>query len=183
MNISPAADAPYLLNFCASVVQGALPTVVPCRPVPDGAHDDCFPIVNEHVRLNGGQSVFGWAVWERSGVFIEAEFHAVWQAPDGELVDIVPRLRPFTQIVFLPDHTRKYEGRQVDNFRMALVPDNDVKRFLFLFKRKFEILNAGERAYQHEVLLPKAAMREFQSLHKELVKLESRISKKYQRFF
>jgi hypothetical protein len=136
-------------------------------------------MVDNHVCKRRGSAVVGWAIWESPGVFIEAEFHAVWRSPEGQLIDIALRSRSFTNIVFLPDPARKYNGCQVDNIRKALVRDNDVKRFLFLFHRKFEILNAGERAYQHEVLLPKAALRELLALKKEIERLERKIQKKY----
>jgi len=68
----------------------------------DKSLDDCFPIVAEQVAAEGGQQVFGWALWELPGVFIEAEFHSVWQSPAGELVDIVPRVRPFVSVLPSP---------------------------------------------------------------------------------
>ena len=112
-------------------------------------------------------------------MFIEAEFHSVWESPEGELVDIVPRLRPFTEIAFVLDANRRYENRQVDNVRKQLVIDNDVKRFLFLRQRRFAILNAGERALQHALILPKADMRELEANEKEGMRLERRIHKRY----
>jgi len=108
-----------------------------------------------------------------------AEFHAVWQSPEGDLVDIVPRVRPFTEITFVPDANRRYENRQVDNVRKQLVIDNDVKRFLFLNQRRFAILNAGKRALQHEVMLSKTEMRELEASGKEAFRLEQRIHKRY----
>ena len=103
----------------------------------------------------------------------------MWKSPEGDFVDIVPRSRPFTEIAFVPDASRRYENRQVDNIRKQLVIDNDVKRFLFLCKRRFAILNAGERAMQHAVILPKADMRELEANEKESMRLERRIHKRY----
>lgn len=179
MNVAPSPHAPQVLELCNAIVQGTRPISIPCNPSTGNALNECFLMVDNYVGERGGAAVVGWAIWELPGVFVEAEFHAVWRSPEGQLLDIVPRSRPFAEIVFLPDPTRKYNGCQVDNIRKALVPDNDVKRFLFLFHRKFEILNAGERAYQHEVSLPKAALRELLALHKELERLEHRIRKKY----
>lgn len=152
---------------------------VPCQPTPNKSLNDCFPIVAEQVVAKGGQQIYGWALWELPGVFIEAEFHSVWKSPEGDAVDIVPRLRPFTAIAFVPDASRRYENRQVDNIRKQLVNDNDVKRFLFLCKRRFAILNAGERALQHALILPKAEMRELDANEKESMRLERRIHKRY----
>ncbi len=179
MIVAANTSALHVLEFSSSIAPGTLPQEVPCLPLPDKPLDDCFPIVAEQVAAKGGQQIFGWAVWELPGVFIEAEFHSVWESPEGELVDIVPRLRPFTEIAFVLDANRRYENRQVDNVRKQLVIDNDVKRFLFLRQRRFAILNAGERALQHALILPKADMRELEANEKEGMRLERRIHKRY----
>ena len=62
---------------------------------------------------------------------------------------------------------------------LELVIDNDLKRFLFLCKRRFAILNAGERAMQHAVILRKADMRELEANEKESMCLERRVHKRY----
>jgi hypothetical protein len=137
------AAEPHVGAFCTSIAAGVEAVRVPCRPLAGVPLNECFSILPDYIASHGGSQVIGWAVWERPRVFIEAEFHAVWRSPDGELVDIVPRARQFDEILFLPDAARPYTGRQVDNVRRALVNDNDVKRFLFLFHRQFEILNTG----------------------------------------
>lgn len=179
MIIAANISALHALEFSLSIAPDTQAFGVPCQPMPDKSLDDCFPIVAEQVVARGGQQIFGWALWELPGVFIEAEFHSVWKSPEGDVVDIVPRSRPFTEIAFVPDASRRYENRQVDNIRKQLVIDNDVKRFLFLCKRRFAILNAGERAMQHAVILPKADMRELEANEKESMRLERRIHKRY----
>ncbi|MDO9068548.1 MAG: hypothetical protein Q7W05_08830 [Deltaproteobacteria bacterium] len=179
MLIAANTSAPHILEFSASIAPGVSPQEVPCQPLPDRPFNECFPSVSEQVTAKGGQQAIGWSLWELPGVFIEAEFHAVWQSPQGDLIDIVPRMRPFTEISFVPDAGRKYENRQVDNVRKQLVADNDVKRFLFLCHRRFQILNAGERALQHTLILPKAELRELEANDKEAFRLERRIHKRY----
>ncbi|MEZ5632417.1 MAG: hypothetical protein R3F09_17130 [Burkholderiaceae bacterium] len=183
MLIAANISASHAQEFCASLVADTAPRVTPCRPILNKPYNDCFNVVLEQVTNHGGQQIIGWAIWELPGVFIEAEFHAVWQSPEGELVDVVPRVRPFTHISFLPDASRTYKNRQVDNIRRQLVVDNDVKQFLFLCRRRFEILNAGQRALQHEVLLPKAELRELERNDKLAMRLERRIHKRYESNF
>lgn len=180
MHTSPSLHAEHVAVFAAEVVPGVTPIPVPHRPRFDRSQRECFPIVEEHIAANGGTMVSGWALWEWSGVFIEAEFHAVWCGPDGTLLDLTPnRLLPH-EIVFLPDPRTKYEGRQIDNVRKPLVKDNDLKRFLFIFKRQFEILNQGDLAFQHgPISLPPKALKELQSLHREGAKLERRLQSRY----
>ena len=126
--------------------------------------------------------IVGWAIWEWPGVFIEAEFHAVWASPEGQLVDFAPRSLRSSHVVFLPDPSRKYEGRQVDNIRKPLVRHNDLIRYLFIFRRRFEILNKGDLAFQlGSVSPPPKALKECQGLQKEGARLERRLQKRYSR--
>ncbi|MDG9854134.1 hypothetical protein N7403_09750 [Pseudomonas nitroreducens] len=141
---------------------------------------ECFNIVPEHIVIHGGKQLTGWALWEVPGVFIEAEFHCVWQDADGVLHDLTPRPIPFERILFLPDSRREYRGRQVDNVRQALVNDRDVFRFLYLAKRIVEITNAGDLAYQHgEIQLPPKAAREYWNIQKEMAQLHLRLDRRY----
>lgn len=173
-------DALHVQDFCRDVVPNEKPIAVTCQPLSNMPLNECFPILADHVDKNGGEKIIGWAIWERPGVFIEAEFHAIWRSPDGENIDIVPRLYPFEKITFLPDPKRKYTGCQIDNVRKALVKDNDVVRFLFLAKRRVEIMNTGDLAGQHGyIVLPKKLEREYNMVMKELTRLESRLSRRY----
>jgi len=143
---------PYVESFGRQVVKttGSVDmTYLPCVPINRLSNGDCFPWIEDYARTNGGMPVLGWAIWEYPKVFIEAEFHSVWQAPDGELHDLVPRQQPPIRILFVRDPRRRYAGRQVDNIRKPLTNDKDVKEFLLLHRRMFELQNAGDLADYH----------------------------------
>ena len=180
MHTVPPVHAEYVAAFASEIAHGQKPMAVSHRPRLDRPQRECFPIVDEQIKAEGGTMVTGWALWEWPGVFIEAEFHAVWRSPDNSLVDLTPnRILP-SEIAFLPDPTKKYEGRQIDNVRKPLVKDNDLTRFLFIFRRQFEILNKGELAFQHgPISLPANALKELQSLQQEGAKLERRLQNRY----
>jgi len=108
--------------------------------------------------------VIGWSLWELPTLFIEAEFHAIWQSPDGVLLDIAPKAEPTERILFMSDPTRKYEGCQVNNVRMALRQDPTVIGFLQTCDEEYEFLNRGERAGQHELRLEGAEVAEYQRI-------------------
>ncbi len=107
--------------------------------------DFCFPNVAEKIKRDGGESVFGWQVWSHP-FFIEAEFHAIWKSPDGELIDTTPKKKQVDEIIFLKDHTRTYEGRQVNNVRVNTTNNNLVEDYFELWDAKFRLLNKEERA-------------------------------------
>jgi hypothetical protein len=93
---------------------------VPVQPEMDSLPDVCFENVTAIVRRRGGSIQHGWSMRELPGVFVEGEFYAVWRRPDGALQDVTPRKDGQTQILFLPDFKRIWEGEDVDNRRMML---------------------------------------------------------------
>lgn len=125
------------------------PMYLPVEPVPNGEINDCFSVVARHIEKNGGSIQYGWAIWFIPGLLMEAEFHAVWKAPDGHLVDLMLRPLPFTRIMFLADPHRVYHGRQVDNIRVPLSKDPRVREFVFLAEARFRLMNEGDLANKH----------------------------------
>ncbi|EOG5457733.1 hypothetical protein ACLE1A_004181 [Cronobacter turicensis] len=83
-------------------------------------------------------------------------------------------------ILFLPDSTKIYKGRQVDDIRQALVNDPDVTRWLYLARKRFEILNTGDLANQHgRIELPPKLAKEFSKIMEETERLDSRLKRRY----
>lgn len=174
-----ATDA-HIIKLCRHIVPDSQPLVIASGPDPDAPQKECFQIVAYHIAQHGGQTVYGWAIWEVPGVYIEAEYHSVWQSPEGELLCLTPFPLSFESILFLPDPSRSYKGRQVDNVREPLVKDRDVYRYLYLAKRIFEITNAGDLADQHgEIRLPPKAAKEYWKIQEEIAKLRPRLHKRY----
>ena len=183
MHISADIAKPHVLAFCAKVAPGGTLVEVITQPQLGKPINECFPIVDEHVTAFGGRRVDGWAIWELPGVFIEAEFHAVWGSPTKDLVDLVPRTWLCRKISFVPATHLAYAGKSIDNVRHALVKDPDVARFLVLSQQRFELLNRGERAYQLEVSLPSKDLKLLDAIDREHNRLGTRIQKRYSRNF
>ena len=61
--------------------------------------------------------LLGWRFWEWPGVFMEAEFHAVWQMPDGGLQDPTPNEwgEPKIKFAHLPGASLQFDGGYPDN--------------------------------------------------------------------
>ncbi|MCS4509954.1 hypothetical protein [Xylophilus ampelinus] len=141
-------------NDCIKAIQGALaietePVYITVHPAEGAVCDECFPNVSSQVERNGGQQVLGWTVWELPGAFYEAEFHAVWEQPDGSLVDVTPKRYEARRILFLIDGKARYEGRQVNSLRIPVSRDPAVLDFIKASNAEFEILNEGDRSTQH----------------------------------
>ncbi|MBB3802275.1 hypothetical protein FHR47_002542 [Xanthomonas arboricola] len=138
-----------------AVVRGAEPVYLPVQPEADAIVHECFPNVQAKIARDGGQMQCGWQLWEWPHVLVEAEFHAVWVSPTGEMVDITPKPEGETRILFVPDSRRSYQGIAIDNVRMPLRDDLVIKHFIQISEAIVRVMNRGERASQYgEVSVP-----------------------------
>lgn len=80
---------------------------------------------------------------------VEAEFHAVWLSPEGQMIDITPKPHGETQILFVPDDRLGYSGVTVDNKRMPLRDDQLIRHFIAASEAITRVMNKGERISQH----------------------------------
>jgi len=128
------------------------PEYVQCRPNQNSPQNECFPLVDERVAADGGERILGWQIWQGQ-LLVEAEFHAVWKTPEGELIDITPKPIPLERILFVADYKAKYEGRQVNNIRINITGNPIVDEFIAVHDAVFRIENKGKRSLQYELLL------------------------------
>ena len=147
--VTPAEVSPKLAELCASLAPGIEPTYVAVRPIVGAPANECFPLVDASVLRDGGSSMLGWSLWELPGVFVEAEFHAVWASPTGDLIDVTPKNRQVSRILFLPGKDLVYFGRQVNNVRRALSSDPCITQYFATFDAEYALMNRGLRADQH----------------------------------
>lgn len=134
------------MSFCRKASPGQMPVLVPHKPIAGKPLKECFSIVSEHIEAKGGRQVFGWAIFELKKIWLEAEFHVVWESEDGQLVDLTPREVPIDKILFLPDPNKKYEGTQVNSIFHAISNKPSVKRFIALSKEYYQAVNEGKLA-------------------------------------
>ena len=95
---------------------------------------------------------------------IEAEFHVIWHDPHAILHDISPSKLESKRTLFLPDSALVYKGRQINNHRHALIEDARLDEVISLADRRFEILNAGDRADQYQIHLSPSEEQEISAL-------------------
>lgn len=128
---TPPRITDKVLELCSMVKSGACPFVVPIRPERDSIPHECFENVKAKVSRNGGSLQHGWAIWEWVDVLLEAEFHAVWVSPDGDMVCVSPHNTPDTTLLFLPDDTRSFNGLdRLDNLKLPLRNEKVVADFI-----------------------------------------------------
>lgn len=172
---TPKIIKPHVLSFCRQVCKGD-PFFVPLRPLPNKSVNDCVNIVPEQIAQQGGKQIIGWAIWEWPKVFIEAEFHTIWEAPGGELIDITPKAKIFDRILFLPDPKIKYRGRQIDNIRKPLTRNYDIERFIWLAEQRTIEWNKGDLADYYGPITPEGRLLDLQQ---EMMQLQRKLTMKY----
>lgn len=93
--------------FCASIAPGE-PLYVEVHPEPAARVAYCFDNSAAQAAAKGGEAVYGWAIWHWPGRWFEAEHHAVWRTPTGELIDVTPQAGNPPRVLFLPDPSAPY---------------------------------------------------------------------------
>jgi hypothetical protein len=175
----PVADAPEVRALCERLVPGTAPFLIEVDdPPPPGAEpNDCTANIERVIEAHGGGIEYGWQLWETlPGVMIEAEFHAVWIDAAGTRRDVTPKAFGITRIVFLPDPNLVYEGRQIDNVRVALRDDPLIHQLIEAAEQYYEATNRGELADFHGDLVLTPEMR---GLLLRRLELERQIVQKY----
>ena len=71
---------------------------------------ECFENVRKIKSRKGGYSRFGWSIVQVDYLYLEAEYHSVWENSDGELFDITPDVSS-SDTVFVEDSSLIYKGR------------------------------------------------------------------------
>lgn len=127
---TPARITTHIHKLCRRLGLGWKPQFVPVLERNDSGFRDCFNDVQRHIAENGGSIVYGWLLWEWPGILVEAEFHAVWQSPEGELLDVSEKPCGETTVLFIKDPTRVFSGRRVDNVRLAVGKDPRISELI-----------------------------------------------------
>jgi len=117
---------PEIEAFCRELDPAGKPMWVAVRPSPGTSPGEDFASLKSHVTSHGGRIQFGWVIWENSGWYLEAEFHAIWISPGGEPSDILPRTDGATRLLFLPDTHRAFHGESIPSRFRALSRSPDV---------------------------------------------------------
>lgn len=153
MNITVPNEITEELKLLLSKINSQeKPVYVICKYNNNDPKNECFPLVEAKVKAEGGERILGWQVWQEE-LIVEAEFHAVWKTPLGEFLDITPKEQHCDRILFVPDSTVIYEGKQVNNIRINITGNSLVDEFISVCDAIFYIENKEERALQYELIL------------------------------
>lgn len=115
VSTTPSSVSDEVRRFCERVVPGQEAKYVPVSPAHGAEAHNCFINVERVIAANGGEIAYGWIIWEGK-VLWDAEFHGCWVPPDNwlggtiKMLDVTPKPDGESQILFLPDPKRKWDG-------------------------------------------------------------------------
>ena len=138
---TPAEISRPIQKLCKEVAGSAEARFIPVRTDSEAGALSAFDAVARKVGQDGGSMQPGWAIWQCADALIEAEFHAVWRSPDGELVDVAARPGGEQTILFVEDARRSDTGAAVDSERRALRRDPLIEDFITLGRKQFLLLH------------------------------------------
>jgi len=105
---------------------------------------ECFINVKDKVQRDGGKVIYGWRFYEFS-YMIEAELHAVWESPDGKIIDITPGKEVGDcKILFAVDSKKGYDGTRIDNFRINTTENKLVDDMIEIERARFRFIDKAK---------------------------------------
>jgi len=135
---TPSEITPQIQDLCQSICEST-PVFVPVYPTTESIRNECFSNVDVYISKNGGQRILGWTIWQKANILIEAEAHAVWESPGGDMIDITPHENEEISILFLPDNKMIDTGECIPNIRKALSASPLVAEFIELYNERDRI--------------------------------------------
>ena len=118
LTTTPSELTEDVLDFCKEV-ETSTPFFVEVKPADFARPNFCFQNVETQIENFSGKKCYGWEIWYKKGMIIEAEFHCIWQSPEGRFLDITPQMDGERKILFLPSH-KIYKNKRIDNIRKNL---------------------------------------------------------------
>ncbi len=146
--------------------------IVPIRIEKYSIKDNCFYNVADKVTNDNGQIVYGWKL-HKAIFFEEAQRHAVWKSPNGELVDVTPDEVHKDKISFLEDDKGWiYEGKITDNVRVNTTNNPLVDDFILLNEMITKLWQTGFKNSRLEILLLEPVANVIKNLNDHKIALE-----------
>lgn len=160
----PDKNDKYVITLIEKIGVKNDPILLKVVPEENSKALDCFPTVQKKVVESGGKMILGWQFWKTTNL-VEAEFHAVWESPENELLDITPKpIKGIDSTLFIIDESLVYDEKQKDNYRINITNNSLVDDFIKVCEAIFRFENKGERAYQYELKLSNVEKEKYQKL-------------------
>lgn len=152
-----------------------IPVIVPIRAESYSINNNCFYNVLDKVKIDNGLIVYGWKL-HKSTFLEEAQRHAVWKSPNGELVDVTPDEVYKDRILFLEeDKSWVYDGKYYDNIRVNTTKNPLVDDYIILNETITMLWQTGIRSSRININIPEPIVKYIEILDIYKLKLEKYI--------
>lgn len=152
-------DHPRLPSLLKQLGCGGTPISIPhWTAAPLMQASDCYRNVAKRVQMDGGRMRVGWMLRMLPETYLCAEHHAVWETPEGQLVDVTQPAntsmgRPATTLL-LDERVEVHPDRNTPNVKCRFVQLTDSPRtakfiecygeFHAITQRALDAANAGD---------------------------------------
>ncbi|MCC7570125.1 SEC-C domain-containing protein [Candidatus Micrarchaeota archaeon] len=172
MERTPNEISNTILSFCNGINGDEKPQYITVSSFNYCLENHCFPNVDETVREKGGHIVNGWVIWQWDNIILEAEAHAVWENPKGEVIDVTPHTPEESQIVFLRDSNVKYNGIQYDNIRKGLTDSKLVAEYIALCQELYKIQDENRKDSNSIEIKDPQTIKRYRTIEEKKIVLE-----------
>ena len=101
--ITPNVVGRTIQHFCAQRLAAAPPRYLAVHPTRYTESRCCHEAVAAQIEREGGAARLGWLIREQPGMYLTADFHAVWENDDGIAVDVTPSRAGDSRSLFADD--------------------------------------------------------------------------------
>lgn len=71
--------------------------------------DHCWYNAKQHSIDNGGEVIFGWALWQLTNIKFVAQHHAIYRSRTGDYLDVTLAKQGFSKILFFIDDRTPFD--------------------------------------------------------------------------
>lgn len=129
---TPAIITSEIKNFSLLLVDKPQLKFIDVKPHPHSKMNECFHNVDYVVKESGGKRILGRIIWQWANILVEGEAHAIWESPDGKLIDVTPNNYNENRILFLEDPGMVYRNMVIGSIRIPLTDSPDVKELIHI---------------------------------------------------
>lgn len=148
---APTIITPEIEKLSLLIVDKPQLKFIDVRPHPHSKMNECFHNVDYVVKESGGKRILGRVIWQWANILVEGEAHAIWESPDGKLIDVTPNSYNENRILFLKDPDMVYSNMVIGSIRMPLTDSPDVKELIHICEKMDAIMSVTK---EKEVGIP-----------------------------
>jgi len=156
------------------------PVYIDITPETGLVANHCFPNIATKLARDGGEALFGWAVYLLPRLWIEFQSHTVWKSPSGTLFDPTPRHDGEKVVLFL-QIDEEYPGQAKETQMVLLTEDARLDQAIEIQKKINKLWAESRPAYATPETKWPAKIELIEQLDAEMQRLLNQLNYKVER--